>query len=395
MKGPSVLISGAGIAGPALAFWLNHHGLVPTLVERAPALRTGGYIIDFWGLGYDIAEKMGVLPEILTSGYQVREVRIVNGHGRRSGGFDANVLRQAAFGRLTSVPRGDLAAILYRAVESRVETHFGDSVAGLDERPDGVLVRFEHAPPRRFDLVIGADGQHSVVRALAFGPESEFETFLGYTVAAFEVPGYRQRDDDVYVAYSVPGSQISRFTLRGDRTMFLCVIAEEAPQYVASHDRAAQQRYLHSRLAGLGWECPQILDALDRAQELYVDRVSQIRMNRWTKGRVALVGDAAYAPSLLAGQGSALAIIGAYVLAGELARAENPLDAFARYEALLQPFLRRKQDAAKGFASSFAPKTQFGIFLRNQITKLLGARYLAKLALGRSLIDRIQLPSYV
>ena len=118
-------------------------------------------------------------------------------------------------------------------------------------------------------------------------------------------------------------------------------------------------------------------------------------MNRWTKGRVALVGDAAYAPSLLAGQGSALAIIGAYVLAGELARAENPLDAFARYEALLQPFLRRKQDAAKGFASSFAPKTPFGIFLRNQITKLLGARYLAKLALGRSLIDRIQLPSYV
>jgi len=394
MKGKTVLISGAGIAGPALAYWLERSGQIPTLVERAPRLRAGGYVIDFWGLGYDIAEKMGLLPDILASGYRVREVRMVNERGRRTGGFDAEVVRQATFGRYTTLPRSDLAAILFRAIEPRVETYFGDSIVGLEEQADGILVRFAHHPARRFDLVVGADGLHSTVRALAFGSESRFEKFLGYTVAAFEVAGYAQRDENVYVAFSVPGRQIARFSLRNDRTLFLIINAESAAAFGDTQDDAAQRRYLHARLSGLGWECPQILEALDRCNDLYFDPVSQIHMDRWTQGRVALVGDAAYAPSLLAGQGSALAIIGAYVLAGELARAERLEDAFARYEALFQPFLRHKQKAALGFASSFAPKTRFGIIVRNQITKLFAARWLAKLAFGRSLLDRIQLPNY-
>lgn len=217
---------------------------------------------------------------------------------------------------------------------------------------------------------------------------------MGYTVAAFEVAGYPCRDDNVYVAYSVPGHQIARFSLRGDRTLFLIISAENLAGIAEAHHDAAQRRYLHRRLFGLGWECPRILEALDRCNNLYFDAVNQIHMNRWTKGRVALVGDAACAPSLLAGQGSALAMIGAYVLAGELARAERLEDAFARYEALLQPFLRRKQKAAEGFASSFAPKTRFGIFFRNQIARMFAAQSLAKLAFGRTLLDRIQLPSY-
>ena len=242
--------------------------------------------------------------------------------------------------------------------------------------------------------MVGADRLHSGVRTLAFGPESRFEKFLGYTVAAFEVSGYSARDDDIYVAYSAPGRQVARFSLRDDRSMFLCVIAEATAGALPTHDGADQRQYLRARLAGLGWECQQILAGLERCHEIYVDRVSQIRMDRWTKNRVALVGDAAFAPSLLAGQGCALAIIGAYVLAGELARAEQPQEAFARYEALLRPFLLRKQDGAKGFASSFAPRTRFGIFLRNQITRLLAAPRLAKLAFSRSVLDRIQLPNY-
>ena len=394
MRGTSVLISGVGVAGPGLAFWLDRHGLVPTLVERAPALRRGGYVIDFWGAGYDIAEKMGVLPDLLRAGYQVREVRIVDESGHRKGGFDADLFREAAFGRYTTIARADLGAILFRAVAPRVETLFGDSITSLEDQGDGVLVRFEHARPRRFDLVVGADGLHSAVRRLAFGPEEQFEKFLGQTVAAFEVDGYPHRDEDVYVAYSVPRRQIARFALHGDRTLFLCVFAEDDVASLERRDAVTERAYVRARLSGLGWECGEIAAALDRSDEPYVDRVSQIRMNRWTKGRVALVGDAAHAPSLLAGQGSALALIAAYVLAGELGRATRVEEAFARYESLLQPFMREKQQAAEGFAGSFAPKTRFGIVFRNQVTKLFKARRLAKLAFSRSLLDRIELPSY-
>ena len=395
LDGKSVLISGIGIAGPALAFWLARHGLVPTLVERAPALRRGGYVIDFWGAGYDIAEQMGVLPDILRAGYRVQEVRIVDGHGRRRGGFDAEVFREVALGRYTTVARRELGAVLFRAVESRVESLFGDSITALEQQPDGVLVRFAHAPARRFDLVVGADGLHSTVRRLVFGPEARFERYLGQIVAAFEVTGYPHRDPDVYVAYAAPGRQIARFTLRDDRVLFLCVFAEDRADVVDRGDHAGQREYVRRQLSGLGWECAEIAAALARSDELYFDPVSQIWMDRWTTGRIALVGDAAYAPSLLAGQGSALALIGAYVLAGELGRADRIEDAFARYEALLQPFMRHKQKAAEGFAGSFAPKTRLGIFVRNQVTKLFNARHLAKLAFSRSLVDRIQLPHYV
>jgi 2-polyprenyl-6-methoxyphenol hydroxylase-like FAD-dependent oxidoreductase len=337
---------------------------------------------------------MGVLPDLLKAGYRVREVRIVDGHGHRRGGFDAAVFREVAFGRYTTIARTDLGAVLFDAIKSRVETRFGDSITHLEDGADGVLVRFEHAPPRRFDLVVGADGQHSTVRRLAFGPETRFEKFLGQTVAAFEIDGYPHRDQDVYVAYAAPGRQIARFALRGDRTLFLCVFAEGSAGAVVGREPAGLREYVRAQLSGLGWECRAIAASLERSEELYVDRVSQIRMEHWTKGRIALVGDAAYAPSLLAGQGSALALIGSYVLAGELGRADHVAEAFARYEALLQPFIRHKQKAAQGFAGSFAPKTQLGIFVRNQITKLFHARRLAKLAFSRSLLDHIQLPRY-
>jgi 2-polyprenyl-6-methoxyphenol hydroxylase-like FAD-dependent oxidoreductase len=392
LKG-TVLISGIGIAGPALAHWLLRYGFVPTLVERASQLRTGGYVIDFWGAGYDIAEEMGLMPDILRAGYRLREVRLVDSRGRRVGGFDADAFGAATLGRFTSLPRGELGRILYGAVAGRVETLFGDSVAGLEEETDGVRVRFEHGAPRRFDLVIGADGLHSAVRALAFGPESSFEKFLAFVVAAFEIRGYQPRDEDVYVAYTAPGRQVSRFAMRDDRTMVLIVVADGAAAF-DPHDAGEQRTYLRARLAGEGWECPRILEALDRCEDLYCDRVSQVRMEHWSRGRVALVGDAAYAPSLVAGQGSALALIGAYVLAGELARAGRPDEAFTRYEGLLHRFMLEKQAAAARFAGSFAPRTRLGVFLRNQVTRAFALPGVAKLVFGSSLVDRIELPEY-
>lgn len=395
MANKSVLISGIGIAGPTLAYWLLESGFEPTLVERAPSLRSGGYIVDFWGLGYDIAERMGLLPALQREGYQVEELRLVDDRGRRVGGFGVDVFRQLTGGRFLSIPRGGLASLLHGRIDGRCETIFGDGITGIRQAADAVEVAFERAPPRRFDLVIGADGLHSAVRGLVFGQQSLFEKYLGYVVAAFEVEGYRPRDEGVYVSYAVPGKQVARFALRGDRTLFLLVFAADGPPPLEPHDAQGHKALLHREFSDVGWECQHILAALDQCPELYFDRVSQIRMHRWWQGRVALAGDAAFAPSLLAGQGSALAMTAAYVLAGEIATAGGRAEqAFDRYQQVLDAFIRGKLRAAERFAGSFAPKTQLGIFLRNQITRTFRVPAIANLVIGRSVLDRLELPAY-
>jgi 2-polyprenyl-6-methoxyphenol hydroxylase-like FAD-dependent oxidoreductase len=392
---PSVLISGAGIAGPTLAYWLLAGGFRPTLVERAPSLRTGGYVIDFWGAGYDVADKMAVVPELEKNGYRVKELRLVDSRGRRVGGFDAEVFRRITGGRYVSLPRSQLAMLLLGAVRDRCEVMFGDSIVALEESDAGVRTRFERSSERMFDLVIGADGLHSNVRKLVFGAQSQFERYLGYVVAAFESRGYRPRDEGTYVSFTAPGRQVARFALDDDRTMFLFVFAAAQPPAAEPHDILAQKAILHRAFDGAGWECPRILAALDRCTNLYFDRVSQIRMKGWSRGRVALVGDAAFCPSLLAGQGSALAMTASYVLAGELTRAQGAFrQAFSDYEKLLRPFMAEKQEAAASFAKTFAPKTRFGLYLRNQITKAFRFPIIADLVIGNSLVDRLALPDY-
>jgi 2-polyprenyl-6-methoxyphenol hydroxylase-like FAD-dependent oxidoreductase len=390
----SVLICGAGIAGPALAYWLLRYGFTPTLVERTAALRTGGYLIDLWGAGYDLVERMGLLPEVARAGACMNEVRLVNERGRRVGGFDGHALQAVTGGRYTSLPRGELARILFGAIEGRAEALFDTSVSALEPSSDGVLVHFEHGPARRFGVVIGADGLHSTVRRLAFGPDERFERYLGYTVAAFELDAYRPRERNCFVSYARPGRQVARASLCDDRTMFLLVARDAEGPRIAHGDRDAQRRYLRERFADMGWECADIMSRLDTCEDLYFDRVSQVRMERWAEGRVALLGDAAFAPSLLAGQGSALAIIAAYVLAGELTLNDSPGVAFARYEAALRDFITNKQRAAVDLGRTFAPKTRIGILLRNQITRVFSVPFISQLALGSSLRDRIVLPHY-
>jgi 2-polyprenyl-6-methoxyphenol hydroxylase-like FAD-dependent oxidoreductase len=392
-----ILISGAGIAGPTLAYWLQQFGFEPMIVERAPALRTGGYIIDFWGVGFDVADRMGLLPQIRREGYMVREVRVVGGDGNRVAGFPVESISHLANDRYVSIPRGELAALIYRAIEGTVETIFNDSIAALDQRTDCVRVRFDSGVTRDFGLVIGADGLHSRVRQIGFGPERQFERYLGYKVAAFEIAEYQPRDELVYLMHTEVGQQVGRFSLRGDRTMFLFIFADASP--LMPDDIGAQKRLLRQRFGKSGWECPQILEALDSVHELYFDRVSQIIMgpaeNSWSNGRVALVGDAAFCVSLLAGQGSALAMAAAYILAGELHRAAGDYrTAFAQYQRQFEPFTRRKQHSALKLAGAFAPKSSVSLFLRNAIMNLLRIPWIAHFAIGRDLGDRFTLPDH-
>ncbi len=390
-----IVINGAGVAGPTLAFWLGKAGHEVVIVEEAEELRTGGYIIDFWGVGYDIAEKMGLIPRIRELGYQVEEVRFVDDRGRKSGGFSVDVFGRMTNGRFTSVRRSDLAGTIYDALPENVSTIFGDSIVEITDTGDRVRVGFRHAPVGEFDLVIGADGLHSKVREIVFGPESDFETSLGYHVAAFEIDGYRSRDDLVYVSHAAPGRQVSRFTMREDKTLVLFVFSDEYLGTQRPHRVDEQRSALREIYADVGWECPAMLEAMDDAGDIYFDSVSQIRMDSWTRGRTALIGDAAACVSLLAGEGTGLAMVEAYVLAGELSRCGGDYEkAFAAYESLMMPFIKKKQKSAANFASSFPPKTAIGIWFRDLVTKLLRIPMVADYFIGRDLRDDIELPDY-
>jgi 2-polyprenyl-6-methoxyphenol hydroxylase-like FAD-dependent oxidoreductase len=374
---------------------LEENGFKATLVERAASPRKGGYVIDFWGIGYEIAERMGILPDLKALGYEVEEVRLVDHNGRRVGGFDARIFKSLTNGRYLSLPRGDLASLLHRKIEGRCEMIFGDTITAVEQDEQGVNVTFKRSKPGRFDLLIGAGGLHSVVRKLVFGPEQHFRRFLGYAAAAFEVKGYQPRDEAAYVTYATPGKQVARFAMRDDRTVFLLVFSTGQPLQAESFAGASHKKVLHQQFDREGWECPRILSALDSCDELYLDEVAQIHMNTWSQGRVALVGDAAFCPSLLAGQGSALAMMAAYVLAGELSkRKDAPEAAFEHYARFLRYFILEKQAAAEQFASSFIPQTRFDLFLRNQLTKAFSIPFVARLAMGRMVVDRIGLPTY-
>lgn len=388
-----VLISGAGIAGPTLAYWLARHGMTPTLVEKAPTLRTGGYVIDFWGAGFEVANRMGLLPILIRTGYAVREVRVVDRNGRKVSGFPAAAFARAVGSGFTSLPRGDLGAAIYGALGDRTETIFGDTITRIDQTVDDVHVTFERHGPRMFDLVVGADGLHSRVRELVFGPENQFERYLGIKVAGFQTEGYRPREELVYMMYPQVGQEVCRFSMRNDRTMFLFTFADPDPRLPL--DLVGQKALLRERFVNAGWECRQILDALDAAPDLYFDRVSQIEMkDSWANGRVTLVGDAAFCVSLLGGQGSALAMTAAYILAGELHRAGRHQDAFAQYQQLFGPFVSTKQRAARRFAGAFAPKSTMSLFLRNKLFSLFSISWIANLVAGREFSDRIVLPDY-
>lgn len=351
-------------------------------------------MIDFWGAGFEVAERMGLLPAIRSVGYDLQEVRYVDGRGRRAGRITADTMRRELGDRFTSLPRGDLAAVLYGALDLEAPTLFGTSIVRMAEGDDGIRVALSDGSAETFDLVIGADGLHSNVRRLTFGPEPQFEDHIGYYVAAFECDGYRPRDELAYVSYGYPGRQISRFAKRGGRTMFLFVFAAEHLRGLEPTGPASRKAALLRAFEDADWEWPAVRAELMASDDVYFDRVSQISMLRWWKGRVAMVGDAAACVSLVAGEGAGLAMTEAYVLAGELCATDDHSRAFAAYEERLRPFADAKQSSARSFASSFTPRTALGVWLRNQATKLMAIPGVPGLLVGAQMRDDFELPSY-
>ena len=390
-----IAISGAGIAGTALAYWLKRYGHEPVLIEKAPALRTGGYVVDFWGLGLTVTERMGLLEKVMEQGYVQREVCFVGDDNSRVGGFSTNIIHKLTNGRFTTIRRGALVEMFFEALNGQVETVFGDQIVKFTEGSDSITVALQHGGEREFDLVIGADGLHSAVRGLTPGFESKIETYLGYAVAAFETTGYRPRDEDIYVIHPTASRQLARFALRDDRTLFLFIFSCSPDRADVRMTTTEIRKLLREEFSEVGWEAQNILATMEGVDDIYFDRMSQIRMSCWHKGRVALVGDAAAAVSLLAGEGTGLALIEAYVLAGEIARARNDYTrAFQAYEKQLRRFVEDKQETAARSASTFVPSTKFGVWTRNQATKLMSIPGVASYFLGRNLRDDLDLPEY-
>jgi 2-polyprenyl-6-methoxyphenol hydroxylase-like FAD-dependent oxidoreductase len=387
-----IAINGIGVAGPTLAWWLRRYGHEPVLFEKAPKLRTGGYIIDFGLAGYDVADKMGLVPALQERGYRSQAVRMVDTRGRTVARLEKGALHSLLRDRYVSIARGDLAATIFHACAG-VEARFGSSVVGIEPQEHGVTVRTSQGSEEAFDLVIGADGLHSHVRALAFGPEARFEYPVGCYVAAFALLGYRPRDERVYVTHTALRRMVGRVALRDDVTMFLLVFGAELLASPPAFLRE-QREALRGVYGDMGWEVPQILSRLDEVEDLYFDVVSQIRMDHWTTGRVALVGDAAACVSPLGGEGAGLAMLEAYVLAGELHRAGGDHTvAFQRYETQLQPFLKRKQKTALRSVGFFAPRSSWQLFLVNLAIRAMAVPGLARLLMGRFLRS-FDLPDY-
>jgi len=394
MENQNILISGASVAGPALAYWLRRRGFRPTVVERAPQLRGGGYAVDFRGAAHlSVLAKMGLLDQVKDQQTRLGTTTYVDADGRKVAAMPAEI-----FAGDVEILRGDLGRILYQATRDGTEYLFGDSIAGLEQRADGVHVTFSRSAPRVFDLVIGADGLHSNVRRLAFPDRPGARHDLGLYVSIFSVANSFGLDH-AGLLYSVPGRTAAVFSARqtGRAVAQFFFSAPAGTPVCYDHLDAGQQQQIVARaFDGVGWHVPALLGQMAAADDFYFDSVSQVRLDHWSAGRVALIGDAGYAAGP-GGNGTGTAVIAAYVLAGELAAARGDYGAaFARYERLLRPYVARGQKQARGGRDFLAPATTKKIRQRDRFFTVLAhlpARRLVRYLSART-ATAIKLPGY-
>jgi len=359
-----ILISGASIAGLTVARWLSRFGFHPTVVERAPGLRPGGNGVDLRDHAVEIAERMGIMPQVRAAATDVRGMKFVDAHDRAVARIDI------AGASEVEIMRGDLVALLHQATGAGVEYVFGDSIRDLQQDHEGVTVSFDRGDTRRFDLVIGADGLHSTVRRLAFGPESRYLRHKNH-YGAFANADAALGENRWVTMYNLPGKMAGIYR-SGNRAQAYACFMFRSPALAYDHrDVELHKRLLQEAFAGeTSWRIKELLTAALADPDFYFDALCQVHMDSWFSGRVALVGDAAWCASPASGAGAELALVGAYRLAGELAAAGgNHQLAFPRYEDSHRALVGSKQQIGLN-VRLMVPKTAAGIRARNAFARL-------------------------
>lgn len=394
MNNKNILISGAGIAGTSLAFWLKKFGFNPTVIEIAPKIREGGYAIDFMGAGYDVAVKMGILKDLENADLNISKLSFVDKNNKERGSMNYQKIKELMNNRALTLLRSDLAKVIYNCLDKSIEFIFGDTISKIEQNEQQVTVTFKSGITRNFDLVVGADGLHSKVRNLVFGSETQFEKYYGYYTSSFTIDDLSY-EGKIFSMYNVPCKQVAIYSYSENKTTTFFIFSSPEKILYDHHDIEKQKQILKNEFINTGWKCPELLSRIDSTNDFYFDSVSQIKMENWSEGRVTLVGDACDCPSLLSGKGSTLAIVGAYILAGELKQANgNYKIAFEQYQNIFKPFMNIKQKSAQSFAKSFVPKSNFGIWIRNNVFRLMSFPFISNLFLNQLKDNELTLKEY-
>ncbi|MEW2492493.1 FAD-dependent monooxygenase [Streptomyces nodosus] len=393
-----VLVSGASIAGPALAYWLDRYGFEVTVVEKAAAVRGGGYAIDIRGTAREVVDRMGLLPRLREAHVDSRQITFLDAAGETVGSLRPEQLTGGEAGLDLEVRRGDLADALYTPLRDRVEFLFDDSIATLDDDGDAVNIVFDSGTRRTFDLVVGADGLHSNTRRLVLGPEEPFHRYLGHVFAGFTLPNEFGIAHEA-VIWSEPGRGAVLYAHEPSAPVHgFLTFTRETPPFDAFRDPRAQRDLVAAHFPEQVWHVPRLVEAMGEADDLFFDIVSQIHLPAWSHGRVVLAGDAAHATSFLSGQGSSVALVGAYVLAGELAGHTDHAEAFAAYEHRMRPFAGRNQALATSGGTMVTPTTREQLDARNALLRdpraAQEAMATAGAEQGRAAHSSLALPDY-
>ncbi len=362
-----VLISGGGIAGLTLAHFLHQYGMTPVVIERAGGLRQEGYAIDFFGLGYEVAERMNLIDRLAREQIPFDVLVYVNAQGELVAKLNMALVQKITNGKYMGLMHGTLVEALYEGLAGDVEVRFGRSLTRVAQGRDVVEVTFNDGKTESFDLLIGADGVHSGTRALVFGPEEQFSRSLGYTVAGYPLAD-RYSIGRAWKMYLEPGRMAAALcTPKADEVLAFFLYRSASPEYLPREQRLPRLRDV---FAGMGWLTQQLLSDVKPEANIFMDAVIQIQMPIWHQGRVALLGDACDCPTLLSGHGASFAMAGAYLLAEALHETAYQ-EAFQRYEQQLRPYVQAQQKQARGFASFFLPGTALGLFVQQMLVKVV------------------------